>query len=138
MAPRLRVMPAPAAQPEPEAVAEEPPVKGRSFGLSSFAWRLNRPTMSANDETTPPAGPVGAAEPVGFDDEGGMPAESAPTEPEHAAETAQEGEVGVSEEEAGEGDQAEGDGQNSGAREKARRLRRRLREAARGRTPAGQ
>ena len=133
-------MPAPAAQPEPEpeVPVEEPPVKGRPFGLSSFAWRLNRPTMPANDETTPPAGTVAAEEPVGFEDEGGMPAESASTEPEHAGESAQEGEVGDSEEEAGEGDQAEGDGQNSGAREKARRLRRRLREAARGRTPAGE
>jgi hypothetical protein len=41
-------------------------------------------------------------------------------------------------EEAGDGEPAEADTQNSGAREKARRLRRRLRDAARSRSPAGE
>ena len=89
MAPRLRVMPSPSAQPEPEPWLK-PPVKGRSFGLSSFAWRLDRPTISANDEPEPP---VRTARPsVEFDDEGGMPAESR-RRSRSSSRNSQEGEV---------------------------------------------
>jgi hypothetical protein len=145
MAPRPRTMSAPPpppeprqeAQPKPGDAVDQPPDKPRPFGISSFAWRLNRPTVSANDESAAADSPASDDEPVASDHAGDVAGESV-SEPEVQAETAEEGGAAASEEDDGEAEQAEPDGQNSGAREKARRLRRRLREAARSRTPAGE
>jgi diguanylate cyclase (GGDEF)-like protein/PAS domain S-box-containing protein len=145
MAPRPRTMSAPPpppeprqeAQPKPGDAADQPPDKPRPFGISSFAWRLNRPTVSANDESAAAESPASDDQPVTSDHAGEVPGESV-SEPEAQAGTAKEGGAAASEEDDGEAEQAEPDGQNSGAREKARRLRRRLREAARSRSPAGE
>jgi hypothetical protein len=132
MAPRLRAATPPAAEAEK---VEETAASARPFGLSSFTWRLAKPTVSANDET--PASVVAAEsaapseEAMGELDE--APATSRP-DPEDSGEETGEGE----EPESADRDQGESDAQFSGAREKARRLRRRLREAARSRPPAGE
>ena len=127
-APRLKAMepPAPEPQPEPE---EDSATRTRAFGLASFTWRFAKPTASANDEAPSASSATeGDEEPAAMDSSG----EAETLEPQTDA-TEEE-----PSEEAGDGEPAEADTQNSGAREKARRLRRRLRDAARSRSPAGE
>jgi hypothetical protein len=127
-APRLKAMepPAPEPQPEPE---EDSATRTRAFGLASFTWRFAKPTASANDEAPSASSATeGDEEPAAMDTSG----EAETVEPQTDA-TEEE-----PSEEAGDGEPAEADTQNSGAREKARRLRRRLRDAARSRSPAGE
>jgi hypothetical protein len=127
-APPLRPVAPPLPDPQPEP-AEESAARTRAFGLASFTWRFAKPTASANDETPPASSaPEGDEEPADMD----MGTVTETVEPQSDASEEEP------REDAADGEHAEVDVQNSGAREKARRLRRRLRDAARSRSPAGE
>jgi hypothetical protein len=116
---------------------EESATRTRAFGLASFTWRFAKPTASANDETPPASSaPETEEEPAELD----MGAVEETVEARSDATEEEPSEEAESATEAGDGEQAEADAdaQNPGAREKARRLRRRLRDAARSRSPAGE
>src|SRR5262245_43008672 len=137
MAPRLQAVQAAKPQPEAEVADAQEQARPRPFGLSSFAWRLNRPTASANDESAPEAAAAaedGASASGAEDDMPQQQEAQIEPEPDFAEEPAPGDHEGV----AGEAEQAELDPQNVGAREKARRPRRRLRAAAGSRSPAGE